>query len=87
MSTLNVVGLHGTALENNTPLMSLPDVTAGLAVTVDALVGLDVESLARKPKDPLRLARRRFCQEEMEDLLGMELHAGLLCLSDAAWHG
>ncbi|GAB4819359.1 hypothetical protein N2152v2_006405 [Parachlorella kessleri] len=43
----------------------------GLAVTVDALVGLDAESLARKPKDPLRLASRRFCPEEMEDLLAM----------------
>ncbi|EFN55799.1 hypothetical protein CHLNCDRAFT_145278 [Chlorella variabilis] len=42
----------------------------GLAVTVDGLVGLDVEGSARRTRrDPLRLARRRFSETEIADLL------------------
>ncbi len=39
-------------------------------MTVDALVGLDVEAVSRKPRNPLRLARKSFSQLELEDLLG-----------------
>ncbi|PRW56999.1 L-aminoadipate-semialdehyde dehydrogenase-phosphopantetheinyl transferase isoform X2 [Chlorella sorokiniana] len=41
----------------------------GLAVTVEGLVGLDVEGLERRTRgDPMRLARRRFSPQEIADL-------------------
>ncbi len=51
---------------------------AGCAVTYDARVGLDVERSERHTRrDPLKLARRYFTDQEVASLKGMPagLHA------------
>jgi hypothetical protein len=48
--------------------------SVGLAVSAGGLVGLDAESACRKTRgDPLRLARRRFSRDEVEDLQGEDV--------------